>query len=411
MLSFADALLLRPLPVLNPDRVVTINTAVAAPFGLNPPISYPDYIDLRDYNRTFEGLVAASYALFGVSPNAATQPRMTFGLYVSGNFFGVLGVDPALGRGFRPEEDQAEGREPVVVLGHDFWIGQFGAKASVVGSRIRLNGIEFTVIGVAPEHFTGIDTVFRPQLFVPLAMAPRMSRKNDLHDRDLGGLFIKGRLKPGVRLEQAQADVGGLSAGLEKMHSQAARDRRLQVETEFQLRIAQGPAQMAMLAMLALLGVCVLMVACANVAGLLLSRARARAREIAVRLAIGASRGALVRQLMLESLLVVAAGGLAGLAVSDVISDFWHHIPIPSDVPVLFDVEVDHRALLFTMVIAVLSTLLFGLAPALRATRANLVPALKSADADSQGPRRLWGRNTIVSGQVALSLESLSKKL
>lgn len=148
---------------------------------------------------------------------------MTFGLYLSGNFFGVLGEDSALGRGFRPEEDQAEGRDPVVVVGHDFWIGQFGAKASVVGSRVRLNGIEFTMIGVAPEHFTGIDTVIRPQLFVPLAMAPRMSRKNYLHDRDLGWLFIKGRLKPGVRLEQAQADVGGLSAGLEKMHSQAAR--------------------------------------------------------------------------------------------------------------------------------------------------------------------------------------------
>jgi predicted permease len=408
MFSLADAMLLRPLSVLNPDRVVTINSAASAPLGLNPSVSYPDYVDLRDRNRTFSGLVAASYSFFGFSPNVGVQPQMKWGLYVSGNFFNVLGVEPALGRGFRSDEDQVEGRDPVVVLGHDFWAGQFGAKPSVVGSRIRLNGIDFTVIGVAPEHFTGVDNFLRPQLFVPLAMSPRMGQKNYLHDRDFGWLFVKGRLKPGIGLGQAQADVAALAAAFERMHSQASRDQRLQVETEYQFRVSQGPAQIAMLAMLALLGICVLLVACANVAGLLLSRARARTREIAVRLAIGAGRGALIRQLLLENLLVAVAGGIVGLAVSDGISEFWRHIPIPSDVPVVFDIGVDHRALLFTMAVAVLSTLLFGLAPALRATRPDLVPALKAADADSGGKRRLWGRNTIVAGQVALSLVLLA---
>jgi predicted permease len=329
-------------------------------------------------------------------------------MYVSGNFFRVLGVEPTLGRGFRPDEDQVEGRDPVVVLGHDFWAAQFAANPSVVGSRIRLNGIEFRVIGVAPEHFTGIDNVFRPQLFVPLAMFPRMSQKNCLHDRECGWLFIKGRLKPGVRLEQAQADIGALSAALEKLHSSASRKQRLQVETEYQFRMAQGPTQMAMVAMLVLLGICVLLVACANVAGLLLSRARARTREIAVRLAIGASRTALVRQLLLENLLVAVAGGLAALVVADAINEFWRHVPVPADLPVVFDVKVDHRVLLFTMIVSVLSTLLFGLAPALNATRPNLVPALKAADADTGGKHRFWGRNTVVAGQVALSLVLLA---
>jgi predicted permease len=408
MFSFADEMLLRPLPVLNPDRVVTINTAVSAPFGQNPPISYPDYADLRGRNRTFDGLVAASYAFLGFTPDAATQPRTKWGLYVSGNFFRVLGVEPTVGRGFRTDEDQVEGRDAVVVLGHDFWAGQFAANPSVVGSRIRLNGIEFRVIGVAPEHFTGIDNVFRPQLYVPLAMFPRMSQKSYLHDREFGWLFIKGRLRPGVGLEQAQADIGVLSAALEKLHSSASRKQRLQVETEYQFRMAQGPTQMAMVAMLVLLGLCVLLVACANVAGLLLSRARARSREVAVRLAIGAGRAALVRQLLVENLLVAVAGGLAALLVADAVNEYWRHFPVPVDLPVVFDVKVDHRVLLFTMIVSVLSTLLFGLAPALSATRPNLVPALKAADADSGGKHRFWGRNAIVVGQVALSLVLLA---
>jgi predicted permease len=408
MFSFADAMLLRPLPIREPDRVLAINTVVSAQFGQNPPISYPDYIDLRDRNRTFDGVVAASYAFFGFSPNPNTLPRMQWGLYVSGNFFRVLGVEPALGRSFRPDEDEVDGRDPVVVLGHDFWVGQFGASPSVLGSRIRLNGIQFSVIGVAPAHFTGIDTIMRPQLFVPLSMSPRMIQQNYLHNRDFGWLFIKGRLKPGVGLDQAQADIGALSDELQKMHATANRNHRLRVETELQMRVAQGPEVTGMVVMLAILGVAVLLVACANVAGLLLSRARARSREIAIRLAIGAGRIALIRQLLLENLLVAVAGGVAGVFMADAMADFWRRIPIPSDVPIIFDIGVDRRVLLVTLIASVLSTLLFGLAPALRATRPDLVPALKAADADSGGRCRLWGRNTIVAGQVALSVVLLS---
>jgi predicted permease len=408
MFSFADEMILRPLPVPDPDRVVTINTEKSAQFAKNTSVSYPDYVDLRDRNRSFEGLAAASFWRFGFSPDANTLPHMKLGMFVSGNFFQTLGVQPAMGRAVRPDEDQAEGRDAVVVLGHDFWVSQFNSSSAVLGSKIRLDGIEFTVIGVTPEHFTGIDTVFRPTLYVPFAMSPRMMPKNLLHDRDTGWLFVKGRLKPGATLDQARADIAALASGLEKLHKQVDPDQRLKVETEWELRVAQGPSVWPMTIMLNVLGIAVLLVACANVAGLLLSRARARTREIAVRLAIGAGRWALVRQLLLESLLIALGGGLGGAIVADVIADYWRRTPVPFDLPVVFDMSVNHRVLLFTLAVAVVSTLLFGLAPALRATRPDLVPALKAADADSAGKHRFWGRNVIVSGQVALSLVLLA---
>src|SRR6185437_15393124 len=228
----------------------------------------PDYVDFRDRNRSFTGLVAAAYGTFGFSSEQATLPRMKFGLFVSGNFFRVLGVEPSLGRGFRGAEDQAEGRDPVVVLGHDFWVSQFGASPSVLGSKIRLNGIEFSVIGVAPERFTGIDLVLRPALFVPLAMSPRMGaqnmfsgQQNSLHRRDVRWLIVKGRLKPGVSVGQAQADISAIVSQLQRMYPQTNRNQRILVESEVQLRAQQSPPNTAMLAMLLLLSLCVLLVA------------------------------------------------------------------------------------------------------------------------------------------------------
>ncbi|MGB7760766.1 MAG: ABC transporter permease [Bryobacteraceae bacterium] len=402
MFTFADAVLLRPLPVREPDRVMAISakTTTSAPIGLSTTISYPDYIDLRDRNRTFEGLVAASPATLGFSTGPGSLPRIKQGEYVSGNFFRALGVVPALGRDFRPEEDQAEGRDAVVILSHGFWVGEFGASPSVLGSRVRLNGIDFSIIGVAPELFIGVEV--RPAVYMPLAMAPRLGQ-GDLHRRDTRWLSVRGRLRPGVGVEQARGDIGGIAAGLEKLYPQPDHVRRIEVLTEFQLRVEESPSTLAMVVMLSLLAVSVLLVACANVAGLLLSRARARSREIAVRLAIGATRGGLVRQLLLESLLIAVAGGLGGMVIADQGAGLFSRIPFPGDLAFSIAATVDHRALLFTILISIASTVLFGLGPALRITRPDLFSALKAADADS-GPRRLWGRNTLVASQVALSL-------
>jgi putative ABC transport system permease protein len=404
MFSFADALLLRPLPVLEPSKVVAVSTASTAAFGANSAISCPDYRDFRDLNHTFDGLIAAAYGSFGFSPDATSLPQIKFGLFVSGNFFRVLGVQPALGRGFRDSEDEAIGRDPVVVVGHDFWLSQFGANPSVIGSKLRLSGVEFTIIGVAPEQFTGIDQFLKPALFVPLAMSPRLNQQNNLDRRDVRWLFVKGRLKPAVTVAQAQADVSAIATRLERMYPKSNRNQRVSVQTEVQLRLAQSPPNTALVAMLLLLAICVLLVACANVTGLLLSRARARSREIAVRLAIGAGRGALVRQLLLENLLLALLGGVAGIGIAYAGARFFNAIPIPTDLPLSFHVAVDRRMLFFTIIASVLSTIVFGLTPALQATRLDLVPALKAGDADRAGRRRLWGRNSIVVGQVALSL-------
>jgi macrolide transport system ATP-binding/permease protein len=325
-------------------------------------------------------------------------------MYVSGNFFRVLGVQPALGRGFLESEDQAVGRDAVVVLGHDYWVSQFNANPSVVGSTIWINSVPCIVVGVAPQEFTGIDQFLKPSMFVPLAMSPRLTGDNNLEKRDLRWLTVKGRLKPGVGIAQASADLTGIGNRLEQTYPQSNRNQHVDVETELQLRVRQSPPNAALIAMLLMLSLCVLLVACANVTGLLLSRARARSREMAVRLAIGAGRGALIRQLLLENLLLAIAGGVAGIAVAYAGTSFFNSIPIPVDVPLAFHVSVDQRMLLFTIGASLISTFLFGLTPALQTTRLDLVSALKSADADSGGKRRLWGRNSIVVGQVALSL-------
>jgi predicted permease len=404
MFSFADALILRPLPVLEPTRIASVTAASTEAFS-NTALSYPDYRDYRDGNRSFDGLMAASIAAFGFKPDATALPKVAYGMYVSGNFFRVLGVQPALGRGFLESEDQGAGRDAVVVLGHDYWVSQFNANPSIVGSTIWINNIPCNVIGVTPQEFTGIDQFIKPSMFVPFAMSARLGGgENVLEKRDLRWLTVKGRLKPGVGIAQASADLTGIATRLEQMYPQSNRNQRVDVETEFQLRVRQSPPNAALVAMLLMLALCVLLVACANVTGLLLSRARARTREMAVRLAIGAARGALIRQLLLENLLLAIAGGLAGIAVAYAGTSFFNSIPIPVDVPLAFHVSVDRRMLLFTIGASVISTFLFGLTPALQTTRLDLVSALKSADADSSGRRRLWGRNSIVAGQVALSL-------
>jgi predicted permease len=403
MFSFGDALLLRPLPVLEPTRIAAVATSSTEAFA-NTAVSYPDYRDYRDGNRSFDGLMAASITSFGFKPDATALPKVTYGMYVSGNFFHVLGVQPALGRGFLESEDQAVGRDAVLVLGHDYWKSQFNANPSVIGSTIWINSVPFTVVGVTPEQFTGIDQFVKPSMFIPLAMSPRLMGDNNLEKRDLRWLTVKGRLKPGVGIAQASADLTGIGNRLEQMYPKTNRNQRVDVETEFQLRVRQSPPNAALIAMLLLLAFCVLLVACANVTGLLLSRARARSREMAIRLAIGAGRGALVRQLLLENLILAIVGGLAGVAVAYGGTSFFNSIPIPVDVPLAYHVSVDQRMLLFTIAASLISTFLFGLTPALQTTRLDLVSSLKAADADSGGRRRLWGRNSIVAGQVALSL-------
>ena len=404
--TLADGLLLRPLPVPKPSEVVTVRPAATiGEFGVDSTLSYPDYVDLRDRNRSFEGLVAAQYSPFGFAVDRNSTPQRQFGMWVSGNTFDVLHARMIAGRGFRPEEDKVEGRDAVVVLGYRLWQRAFNSDPSAVGKTIRLNGIDFTIVGVASKDFNGIGSIqIVPSLYVPLAMSPRLGQDNNLVKRGERWLMVKGRLRPGVNRLQAQDDLNSIAGALAKMYPATNRDRKLVVRTELQFRAESDPSDTALFAMLGTLAVCVLLVACANVAGLLLSRSNARTKEIAVRLAVGASRLSLIRQLLIENFLLALAGGAAGLVIAYAAMQLFRAIPVPTDFPTNLDFALNYNVLLFTLGAAVLSTFLFGLAPALRSTRPDLVPALKTVDSGIAKKRQLWGRNLIVIGQVALSL-------
>ena len=321
MFSYADGMLLRPLPVPRPSEVVTVGSTTSTEPSDTLTASYRDYVDIRDRSQSFDGLAAFTNVTAGFATQSGTLPHMRLGKLVTGNFFRVLEVKPELGRDFRPDEDQVPGRDAVVILSHDFWEQEFGADPSVLGKRARFSEIEFTIIGVAPARFTGVDPepATHAAFYMPIMMAPRMGNDPDvLNKRDLRTLTVKGRLKRGVAITQARAEVATIAAALEKQYPDTNRNRSMTVRTELEARIKQQGDNATFLFLLMTMAGAVLLVACANVAGLLASRAPARAREIAMRLAIGAGRPRLIRQLLTESLLLAAAGGLAGLGVGDV---------------------------------------------------------------------------------------------
>jgi predicted permease len=402
--SFADALMLRPLSVPDPGGLLTVATKTPDdPYGAT---SFPDYRDLRDKNQSFESLAAFRFYTFGFAPSAQVQPQMRMGLLVSDNFFRAARIQPALGRAFLDEEGKVPGRDAIAVLSYDLWQSQFASDPAIIGRAIRLNGIDFTVIGVTSPDFTGMNPVLRPALYVPLSMMQRLSAatKDSLEDRSDRDLELKGRLKPGVSRQQAQAELMAITQNLEKTYPDTNRNRKATVSTELQARVQQDPYDAAIAAMLGALAGLVLLIACANVANLLLARSRSRSREIAIRLAIGAGRGRLIRQLLTESLVLAFLGGLLGLGFGYLGIRFLRNIPIPTDLPVVLDFQLDHRVVFFCLLVAILSALAFGLAPAWQAGRTDLVTTLKSAGLAQSARTRTLGRNALVVAQVAFSL-------
>jgi putative ABC transport system permease protein len=407
--SWADALLLRPLTVARPGEVVTVGSTMSVEGFSRLGASYSDYVDIRDRSTSFDGLVAFTGATSGVAATRDALPKLKLGLLVSSNFFSVMGVEPELGRAFRPEENRVPGRDAVVILSHSLW-EQLGSDRSILGQRVQLSGIEFTVVGVAPERFTGMNQFVRSDFYAPLMMWPRLlgsPKERPLEDRNFRNATIKGRLKSGVSMARAQTELSVIAKDLERAYPDTNRNRGLVVRTELQTRIAQSPPDSMLIAMLTTLAAAVLFVACANVAGLLTSRAPARAREMAMRLAIGAGRGRLIRQLMTESLLVALAGGVLGLGVGYGAIKLFQQIQIPTDLPVALAFQLDRRALLFSLVVAVLSAILFGVVPAIQASRADLTMVMKGGES-TVGRRRRWGRSLLVGGQVAVSVVLLA---
>jgi putative ABC transport system permease protein len=405
--SFADALLLRPLTVPRPGEVLTVGSTSPATLRSVLLASYHDYVDVRDRSKTFAGLVAFTQSVVGFSTQPGTVPRLTMGMLVSGNFFPVMGVEPELGRAFRLDEDQVAGRDAVVMLGHDFWERELGADRAILGRTIRLNGSAFTVIGVAPAGFTGLDQYIRFDFYAPLMMWQHLTTvpvSSPFDARDFRSLNIRGRLAPGATITQARAELSAIATDLERAYPDTNRDQRIAVRTELQARTAAAPPIAWLLVMLTLLAGAVLFVACANVAGLLTSRAPVRSREIAMRLAIGAGRARIVRQLITESVLMAMIGGALGVGVGYAGLMLFRQVQIPTDLPIVAVFELDRRALLVSLFAALTSAVLFGLAPAIRSTRSDLTAVMKAADAAGIGRRRQWGRAVLVGGQVAVSV-------
>ena len=411
MFSLADNLLLRPLPVPRPTEVLTVGSHVKRGMATFTLASHPDYLDLRSRAQSFSSLVASVFEIAAIAKDRSAPPQVKLISFVNGDYFQMLGVEPRLGRGFHPTEDQVEGRNAVVVLSHAMWQQDFAGDAGVLGRRVLISGIEFTVVGVAPESFTGMNSIIRESAFVPLAMWPRVTvfpHMNPLTERGFRGLNVKGRLKPGVTLSEARAELATIARALERAYPDTNDKQSIVAQTELAVRFERSPLDSWMMVVLTTLSMAVLCVACANVAGLLASRAPLRSREIALRLAVGAGRGRLVRQLITESLGIAFMGALAGLGVGHVGVLLLRQIQFPTEVLTIPLLQLDRRVFAYSVLMATASAFLFGLGPAIQTTRVNLVNSLKTGDVEVTKRQRLFGRNALVAIQVALCLGILT---
>ena len=392
--SVASALVLRPLPVNQPDRLVAIQTKGGGAY------SYPAYRDLRDRNATFSGI--AGYRIAPMSLEHDGAASRAWGYLATGNYFDVLGVQPAAGRFFHQDEDRPPAESPVAVLSYDCWMGRFAGSPAVVGSTVRLNGRPYTVLGVAPRDFVGSEIFYRPDIWVPFTNQPQIeARASWLDQRSWMDVIVIGRLKPQVALPQAQADLAAITASLARQFPTT--DDGLNVTLD-QPGLFGGslrtPVKAFSLGLLLLAGL-VLVMACVNLAVLLAARGADRRRELAIRLSIGAGRSRIVRQLLAETLLLAASGGLAGLGLAVSLSRVLSAWRPPVDVPIQFDVAADLRVFLFALAIATIAGLCFGLAPAITASRTDAQAALKNVETVRPG-RRFATRDVLVAAQVAM---------
>jgi len=409
--SLLDALVFRPYPVPRPGNVV--NLVSTSRDNAFEGFSYREYLDIRAAAKSYDGVVANSTIMgIGFAPDTKATPRVQAGMLVSGNYFRVLGVEPQVGRGFRDDEDQVQARDAVVVLSWECWKREFASDPGAVGRSIRLNGRDFTVIGVAPKSFPGMFIFARNDFFIPLAMAKLFlanSQTDFFESRDDRQLALRARLGAHTSLAEARHELAGLVGAFQRSFPPLYRDRGAAVLNQVQMRTQTGDVKnWKFSAIFTILALATLLVACTNVAGLLLSRARGRTREIAVRLALGAGRARLVRFLMAESLILALLGGIAGVAVGYVGIGFLSQFSIPSDLPISIPIRMDTRVLLACATLAMASAVLFGLAPALQCTRVELATGLHAADVDPPGRHRMWGRNALIVAQVAMSLMLLT---
>lgn len=400
--SWADGLVLHPIPgATHADRVVAVKGTT--PTRRDISVSYPNFADMRDQAP---GSIAGMTALRLVAVNLRTtgEPQRAWAELVTGEFFDVLGVTPAAGRLFTRDDDRVPDGHPVAVISHQYWQTRFNADPAVVGATATINGRAFTVIGVTAPSFIGASGAMNIDLWVPMMMQTTVMAGSRLDTRGNAWLQVLARLSPQATVEQAQAGLQTVAGTLATAYPDVNTDRGVAVYPLWSApgtaASILGPVLGALLVVMAL----VLLVVCANLASLMLARATGRRREIAVRLALGASRGRIIRQLLTESLVLAMLGGLAGLAVTVWASQMLDAFIPPSPQPLTGAVALSWRIPLLGLGLVIVTTVLCGLAPALQSTRPALVPALKESKGALGGGRRGWLRSGLVVGQVALSM-------
>jgi len=398
VMSLAYALFLRPLPVDEAERLVFVDTTradrpVTSGFGF----SYPDYVYYRDHARAFSEL-AAHYSTSPMSVVTPGGPVSVSGAVVTANYFTLLRLTPRAGRFFSDDEDLVPGRDPVAILGYDFWRTRFAEDPGVIGTTVRINGTAFTVIGIAPEDFHGLYAGFEPNVvWIPTAMFGVGYRYCDGLSRGCAMVGLVGRLAADTTIDQAQAELAGLMRQLQMLYPESLTGRGVWVRPARGIRILEQARNVPIVVLLSAAAGLVLLVASANVAGLLLARGLRRRKEIAIRLAIGASRGRLIRLLLVESVMLAAAGGVAGLQIAlwatDVLRMYFSHL----------DLSLEPRVVLIGLGVALFTGVATGIAPALQSTRPDMALAMKEGTPVA-GRSRSIVREGLIVVQVALSV-------
>ena len=412
MFSLVDSLLFRPLPVSSPGSLVDVFTT-GGDGDEYATTSYQDFLDLKAQNTVFTDMIGYSPMFAPLS--LGDRSRIALGQVVTSNHFSMLGVRPFLGRLLVPSDDDP-GAERVVVLSHRMFQREFGGDRAVVGKPITLRGLSYTIVGVAPPEFNGVIALLNPELWLPIAHVEEVEPagindnvpspgKTRLERRGSRWMFVKGRLKPGTTAEQANANVAVIGRQLEAANPQTNEDRKMAAVPTEQVRLlvpqAGGILSIGAAGLMTIVGL-VLLIACANVAGMLLARASARRREISLRLAIGASRGRLIQQLVIEGALLGLLGAVAAVALAWALVQAIQGIQLPLPVNVAFDLRIDGRVLTFSIVLAAATGMLAGLLPAFKASAPSLIGDLRGeAPAGQIGRRRFTLRDVLVVSQVA----------
>ena len=413
LFTLVDAVVFRPLPVAQPDRLAEIYTT--SPDGdMYATSSYPDYLDFKAQSHVFSDIIGYSPILAAVS--AGDRSRMALGEVVTGNYFPVLGLRARLGRTLTPEDDRP-GAARAVLLSYALWVRDYGSNPGIVGQTIRIHNQPYTVVGVAEKSYTGMVPMLSAALWIPMAfvddgepggiisIVPSPTGNTRLERRGTRWMFLKGRLNDGATIAQAQAELQVVAGQLMTAYPATNKDRKVAVLPRVHIHPDADRMLLPIaLGLMVVVGL-VLLVACANVASMLLARASGRQKEVGIRLAIGASRGRLTAQLLTESVVMALLGASVGIGLAWALMQVALAIKLPVPIPLAFALQIDARVLIFTIAVTLVASIIAGLAPALKATRPDLVRELKGdSTAASVGSRRWTMRDGLVVVQIAVTM-------